>query len=554
MTLIRRRCVLFGIIVVAFAARTANLRGVFPSGDVVLFFTDSYYHLRRAWLTDLHFPHVPSFDYFVNYPEGALISWGPGLDWLIAGVARLWAGGVPDLQVVTQVGAWIPVALGLLNVVLVYLAGREAFGDAAGLLAAGLFAVSPLEIWVSAIGNVDHHVAEILFFTASLWLLLRALRGGRPWIPASLSGFALALDLVFWPGATLTASLLSASAMAAVASRTIRGGKVEREGDLMRVLLVVLGSAALIFAPFAFLGARSGLGPWSYYSASWFQEAVLLLLMAAAFLLGVFDRRRRPATGIGIRRVAVWSAIVLGAFGLVMLLAPGFRSMVAEGVSSYLFRRDPMLHAVLESKPIDYWPMRRVLRDGTVLVLLSPALVAWAMITLWRGRGADLRLGIVAWLGLATVPLIAMQFHRYGPHHILPLALLAGWALAAAPVPSMSWRRAAAGILLLLFVPTVLFVLRPTRSVNGHQDYGPVSEALEWMRYNTPPTRGLRDPAEKPGYGVLALWDYGHWINVIAERANIANPFGVTIWHVHGAVRSATFLLEEDSGRGARMC
>jgi hypothetical protein len=122
----------------------------------------------------------------------------------------------------------------------------------------------------------------------------------------------------------------------------------------------------------------------------------------------------------------VWTAIVLGVFGLVMLLAPGFRSMVAEGVSSYLFRRDPMLHAVLESKPIGHWPMRTVLRDGTVLVFLSPALVAWALISFWGGRGADLRLGILAWLGLATTPLIAMQFSRYGPYHLLPLTLLAG--------------------------------------------------------------------------------------------------------------------------------
>jgi hypothetical protein len=74
------------------------------------------------------------------------------------------------------------------------------------------------------------------------------------------------------------------------------------------------------------------------------------------------------------------------------------------------------------------------------------------------------------------------------------------------------------------------------------------------MRYNTPPTRGLRHPAERPEYGVLALWDYGHWINVIAERANIANPFGVTLWHIRGAARSASVLLEEDPGRAARMC
>ena len=554
MTPLRRRFFLFGIILLALAARIANLHGVFANGDVILFHTDSYYHLRRAWLTALYFPHVPSFDYFVNYPEGALIYWGPGLDWLIACAARVWAGGVPDLQTVSQVGAWTPVALGLLNVVLVYLAGREAFGDTAGLLAAGFFALSPLEAGVAAVGNVDHHVAEILFFTAALWLLLRALRSRRAWIPAWLSGLTFAMGLLFWPGATLAPSLLSFSAMAAVASCWARGGEIEREVDLLRALSLALGSAALIFAPFAFLGARSGLGAWSYYSASWFHETVLFLLMAATLLTSVIEGRRRPGGGIKIWRGAVWMTIALGAVGFLMLLTPDFRNMLAQGVSKYLFRRDPMTHAVLEMKPIGFWPMWRVLRDGTVLVLLAPALVAWALVASWRGRGADPRLGFVAWLGLGTLPLLVMEFYRYAPYHILPLALLAGWALAGASVPSVRWRRAAAGILFVLFIPTIFVVLRPTRSLNGHQDYGPVSEALEWMRHNTPPTRGLRDPAAKPEYGVLAHWDYGHWINVIGERANIANPFGLTPWHFRGVARSTSVLLEADPERAARMC
>jgi len=554
MTLLRRRAILLGILVLALAARIANLRGVFPGGDVVLFFTDAYYHLRRAWLTALHFPHVPSFDTFVNYPEGAIIYWGPALDWLVAGAAWIRAGGAPDLQAVSQVGAWAPVALGLLNVVLVYLAGREAFSVAAGLLAAGFFALSPLQIGDSAIGNLDHHVAELLFFTAALWLLLRALRSARPWIPASLAGLAFALGLLFWPGATVAPSLLCAAVMASVASAWIRGGGMARGGDLLRALSIALGSAALLFAPFAFLGARGGLGAWSYFSASWFHEMVLLLLMAAALLFGVLEGERRREGGIALRRVALWLAIPLGALGLLMLLAPDFRTTLAEGISSYLFRRDPMLHAAMEMNPMFHWTARRVLRDGTVLLPLALLLITWALVRFWRGRGADTGLGLVACLALVTLPLIVMQFYRYGPYHILPLSLLAGWALTASPVRSVRWKRAAAAMVLFLFVPTVIHVLRPTRLLNGVRDFAPVNEALQWMRYNTPPTRGLRDPSAKPEYAVLALWDYGHWINVIAERANIANPFGIAPQHIRGVKRGLAVLMEEDPERAAQMC
>ena len=554
MTPLRRRATLLAILVLAFAARIANLRGVFSGGDVVLFATDSYYHLRRAWLAGFRFPHVPSFDYFSNYPEGSHILWGPGMDLLVAGVARISAGGPPDIDWVAQVGAWIPVVLGVSSVGLVYLTGREAFGEAAGLMAAGFFALLPLEVAISAIGNFDHHVAEILFFAAALFCLLRSLRSRRSSIAAPLGGVAMAAGLVFWPGATLAAALLSGSAMAATATRWVMGGEPDPGIDLLRDLAIALGMAAFLFAPFAFTGAQGAFGPWSYQAASWFQETVLLLLALMALLLRALVGWRPRSGRIDLRHAvaAVTGILLLG--GLLLLVVPDLRHTLAEGIGRYLLRGDPVLRGVLESQPMTSWPMREILRVGTVLVLLAPALIAWALTAFRRGRGADLRLGLVAWLALATAPLLVMQFHRYGPYHLLPLALLAGWALAAGPAPSARWRRGVAVLVLLAFVPVAFLVLRPTRIVNGHLHFGPVREALEWMRYNTPPTRGLRDPDAMPQYGVLALWDYGHWLNVIGERANIANPFGLAPWHLRGVVRSAAVFLEADAGRAARMC
>jgi dolichyl-diphosphooligosaccharide--protein glycosyltransferase len=61
--------------------------------------------------------------------------------------------------------------------------------------------------------------------------------------------------------------------------------------------------------------------------------------------------------------------------------------------------------------------------------------------------------------------------------------------------------------------------------------------ALDWMRVNTPES-GVdlgsiieRPPAGTPyaqaadSYGVLSWWDYGHWMEVVARRAPVANPF-----------------------------
>ncbi|HEX2021760.1 MAG TPA: hypothetical protein VHH36_03555, partial [Candidatus Thermoplasmatota archaeon] len=63
------------------------------------------------------------------------------------------------------------------------------------------------------------------------------------------------------------------------------------------------------------------------------------------------------------------------------------------------------------------------------------------------------------------------------------------------------------------------------------------TEALTWMRHNTPdagvdlgrvveaPAPGEAYAQAPESYGVLSWWDYGHWTEVVARRAPVANPF-----------------------------
>jgi dolichyl-diphosphooligosaccharide--protein glycosyltransferase len=63
------------------------------------------------------------------------------------------------------------------------------------------------------------------------------------------------------------------------------------------------------------------------------------------------------------------------------------------------------------------------------------------------------------------------------------------------------------------------------------------AEGLDWMRTHTPdagvdlaalvpkPPPGQLYDYPKQAYGVLTWWDYGHWIETIAERPPVANPF-----------------------------
>ncbi len=47
-------------------------------------------------------------------------------------------------------------------------------------------------------------------------------------------------------------------------------------------------------------------------------------------------------------------------------------------------------------------------------------------------------------------------------------------------------------------------------------------DAYNWIRDNTPKTSGYYDN-KKPEYGILAYWDYGHFINYYAQRPVLAN-------------------------------
>ena len=53
---------------VALALRLRNIRGVLTEKRVLFGYDDPYYHLRRILLTLEHFPRVPAFDAYTNFP------------------------------------------------------------------------------------------------------------------------------------------------------------------------------------------------------------------------------------------------------------------------------------------------------------------------------------------------------------------------------------------------------------------------------------------------------------------------------------------------------
>jgi dolichyl-diphosphooligosaccharide--protein glycosyltransferase len=183
---------------VAAAVRSLNHAGVFTGGDVILWEVDPFYHVRRIWLTVLHYPHVPVFDPYLCFPEGAVCPWPPGFDFALATLVKVLAGPAAGLLDVKTITAWaIPWLGGITCAVAAWRAGRL-WGSAAALAAGLALAVTPAQVDVGLIGRVDHHVIESLFFAILAGRFLG--NAEATGLGAVGTGLAFALSHLFWTG------------------------------------------------------------------------------------------------------------------------------------------------------------------------------------------------------------------------------------------------------------------------------------------------------------------------------------------------------------------
>src|SRR5262249_34639641 len=153
-----------------------------------------YYHLRRVFLTLQHFPFVPDFDFYTNFPTGAKITWPPGFDLLVSCVCWLAGAGHPSHHRVEATAAILVPFLGAITAVVGPLLAEEILGRGRweALAAALFFAFLPVQQAISAVGRLDHHVVEMIAFGTSVLFFLRALREDRGSRWSFWGGFALA--------------------------------------------------------------------------------------------------------------------------------------------------------------------------------------------------------------------------------------------------------------------------------------------------------------------------------------------------------------------------
>jgi hypothetical protein len=84
---------------------------------------------------------------------------------------------VSNMEPLFLIGRITTATLGTASIALTYLTGRNIFNAKTGLIAAGLFALSPVHVWTSHLVNTD--VPLTFFFLSSCYFITRAYYSGR---------------------------------------------------------------------------------------------------------------------------------------------------------------------------------------------------------------------------------------------------------------------------------------------------------------------------------------------------------------------------------------
>jgi len=340
--------VLGAALLAGFIMRMLSYGAVTENGGITFPGYDDFYHMRRILYTVSNFPNSLNFDSYLNYPNGFEIGWPPFFDLLGALLAKILGGGQPDLHTIEFAGALLPVLLGTLTIIPLYMAASSVFDKKTGLLGAFIFAVIPAHIYISRFGAVDHHVAEALLSTAAYACFILALKIANkknlslssfkkisaekglisPLVLSAVSGLFLALLIYTWIGAPVFVSFIVLYAFIQT-TIDLKGG---RNSDYLFICSISCIFATLLFTiPLSAGSIRPGLETSAMY-ISWFQAFyVLCMLIGTFFLWGL--------SGVASKKALDWkfypgTLIVVLGIGVLSLniLSPESYSFVIEGL------------------------------------------------------------------------------------------------------------------------------------------------------------------------------------------------------------------------------
>lgn len=542
---------------------------------------DTYYYMRMVDNIVKHFPDLTQFDPYYMFPGGRSTDAQPDFfAYTMAAIVWLLGLGKPDQHLVDVISVYIPPLMGAAIVITAFFLGKALFNKWAGLLAALMLAIMPGEFLNrSLLGYTDQHVAEVMWSTLSMLLLILALKQSagmdlayirekgwktviKPAITAALSGLVLGIFILTWVGSPLFVLIIFIYLVIQIIINHMSGHSSLVTGAIGAIALIIslvvcLPAVRSIFSLLAIFGALA---------------LTVIFVAISEFMAGKMVRR--PLFIVSVAGFSLLVALVMFLFTPVL-----FISMLDRLFAVFAWKPDT---TIMEMQPLLYnrgtFTINVLLGNytsGLVLGLAGLVLVIWQVFK----KPEPAKILLIVWSILILFAALAMR--RFAYYFAVNVALLTGcfawWIMQLAgfgkekvveAVKQVAVRTKAARkkvvanqrrdygrpVWMTLALVVVLFVLiypnlgtwpkgeRPSIDVATQPLFAPANawcESLDWLRTNTPEPLGNADayyaqyktPGETGGYvypsnayGVIAWWDYGYWITRIGRRIPFSNP------------------------------
>ncbi|OIB56006.1 oligosaccharyl transferase, archaeosortase A system-associated [Natrialba sp. SSL1] len=559
---------------------------------------DSWYHWRTIEWTAENYPYTMPYDIWTGFPTGRYVGqFGTLFDQLIVTVAMIVGLGDPSTETLYTVSLIaVPVMAALVAIPVFYI-GRRLGGTLGGIVSILLLALVPGQFLTrTTVGQLQHHVAEVLFMAIAILALMVALRAAEreqpiyellvdkdwetlrePTIYSALAGLALSLYIWVWPPGVVLIGILAIFFTVQLCLDYVRNISPDHVAFVGATSLGItaLVTALLIEDPGTSVTSFSYLQPLS--AALVAGGCVFMAWFARQWNGFDVDRRFYPAAIGGLLAVT---------FGLMWVVLPDLFSTIVDNATRRVlpFGETATDLTIQEAQPPSDFTSFMFDEFGAAFYTMLAGLgLLIARPFLGREYRTEYTLIIVWSLFLMSMAATQIRFSYY-----LVLAVVAMNAVFVADVVRLFDFDIRSGVnsirqietyqvIVLFMVALLLFapLLPPIAQAGNtaweqgsyaqpHDDATTWEESNHWLAENTPEPGnwGGADNASEldyfgsydypedgnfdypvGSYGVMSWWDYGHLITTQSERIPHSNPFQ------QNARSSSAFLTAESEER-----
>ncbi len=574
------------------------------SNSIALSDPDNWYNFRQIEVMVHQFPQYNWFDAMTAYPSGKVIDWGPVFTIFASGLAILTGATTrPEIMMAASYSGPIIAAA---MVPVIYFLGKTIWSRGAGLAAAIFISVSNFTFFFrSTFGYVDHHAMEVLLSSLFLLSYLAALLytqknppevrdPGTFFLPVA---FSLLAGILFSLGLLNMTTMLLFALIIGIFTVILCIRDFSAGTPFDSLLLVNAVTFGVVTVALLLFGIKQGGFGLSLYSMG--QVIAYLLLMAGTFVLWLVSRVSK-----GQKKTFLLFVLGVAAIFLVLLLVTG-SSFIFE-VQNLFFGQQLQADVIAEMKGIGSDFVLLSYNFGIVLIAAGFVISVWKgiverkteifLLLVWsfvilvatvQHRRFDYYFAVnVALLSGITV---AFTIEQCGKDLLACLSRIrrnfyqktgnteepaeqkpeskgkkkSGKAKKKAAVTVKPRRGPVITIKSLITIAVLIVaVLFVAVSIDNDLTYAtnptPMLikadwvETMNWLGANTPdPGIDYYGPYNssfqypQQSYGVMAWWDYGHYITFLAKRLPVTNPFQDNLKGRSGA--AAFFLAQNES-------